>query len=453
MNKVNNIASNLVSLRNKPRARPSGERPSLVDRKRPFFTGVDRFGINKWATYLGDPFHTLLNLPWWKFIIIFFTTYVLQFCGFAAIFLAFSNDCIKGIDGSFAHALWMSSRTASTLGFNQIYPEVTCVGPNLVVMIQVIVANLVNFIMLGLVFARFSAPFKRANSIQFSSLCTITRHSSGYWALTFRVANIRKHQLLKPEIKVLVTAIDSITPSNYVFEYLDVEAREMQQMNLQLGFPAHVVHVIKPGSPLFNLSLQEMDARMMEEMDARMMEVLVFVDGIDAMTSKAMQARRSYQPAEMAMNQQFLDLHLEMRGGKLGLDFGQFDATTCSTGDLLNEYQASPHLRGMNMPEVQHHMQHMRHLTFKRLTEQAASSSSSSGASRPAPVAVPPAAAAAAAAGVTSGSVQQGLAAGLPGQPLASSPAGAAAAGVGVGAGAAGLFTSVELGNMRSSQS
>jgi hypothetical protein len=65
MNKVNNLASNLVSLRNKPRARPSGERPSLVDRKRPFFTGVDRFGINKWSTYLGDPFHTLLNLPWW----------------------------------------------------------------------------------------------------------------------------------------------------------------------------------------------------------------------------------------------------------------------------------------------------------------------------------------------------------------------------------------------------
>ena len=42
----------------------------------------------------------------------------------------------------------------------------------------------------------------------------------------------------------------------------------------------------------------------LQEMDARMMEVLVFVDGIDAMTSKAMQARRSYQPAEMAMNQQ-----------------------------------------------------------------------------------------------------------------------------------------------------
>ncbi|KAF8073224.1 GapC [Scenedesmus sp. PABB004] len=414
----------LTSLRNKPRARAGGERPSLLDRRRPFFTGVDRFGINKWATYLGDPFHTLLNLPWWKFIIIFFATYVLQFITFALIYLAFPPTCVVGINGSFAHALWMSSRTASTLGFNQIYPEITCVGPNIVV----IASSLINFIMLGLVFARFSAPFKRANSIQFSSLCTITRHASGVWALTFRVANIRKHQLLKPEIRVLVTAIDSITPSNYVFEYLDVEAVAAQQMNLQLGFPAHVVHLIKPSSPLYNLSLQEMDARMME--------VLVFVDGIDAMTSKAMQARRSYEPAEMRMNEQFLDLHLEMRGGKLGLDFGQFDATTCSTGDLLNEYQASPHLKGLNMPDVQHHMQHMRHLTFKRLTEQAggrpggAGPSGSGGAGGSAGGAAP----------APAGQQQQlGLGLGVGGLAGLPSPAGA-------GAGAGGMFSSVELG-------
>lgn len=67
---------------------------------------------------------------------------------------------------------------------------------------------------------------------------------------------MRKHQLLQPDIKVLVTAIDSITPSNYVFEYLEIESVEMQEMNLQLGFPAHVVHIVKPGSPLYNLSLQ-----------------------------------------------------------------------------------------------------------------------------------------------------------------------------------------------------
>jgi hypothetical protein len=39
-------------------------------------------------------------------------------------------------------------------------------------------------------------------------------------------------------------------------------------------------------------------------MDARMMEVLVFVDGVDAMTSKVMQARRNYMPSEMMLNEQ-----------------------------------------------------------------------------------------------------------------------------------------------------
>lgn len=43
---------------------------------------------------------------------------------------------------------------------------------------------------------------------------------------------------------------------------------------------------------------------LLQEMDARMMEVLVFVDGVDAMTSKVMQARRSYEPSEMMLNEQ-----------------------------------------------------------------------------------------------------------------------------------------------------
>lgn len=54
----------------------------------------------------------------------------------------------------------------------------------------------------------------------------------------------------------MMTAVDSITPSNYVFEYLEMEAAEMQQMNLQLGFPGNMVHIIRPNSPLYNLSLQ-----------------------------------------------------------------------------------------------------------------------------------------------------------------------------------------------------
>ncbi len=94
---------------------------------------------------------------------------------------------------------------------------------------------------------------------------------------------------------MVVTAVDSITPSNYLFEHLKLEGAYQQETNLELGFPANLVHVIRPDSFLYNLSLLEMDTRMME--------VLVFVDGIDAMTSKHMSARFSYASAEILLNQ------------------------------------------------------------------------------------------------------------------------------------------------------
>ncbi len=251
--------------------------------------------------------------------------------------------------------------------------------------------------MLGVVFARFSAPFKRASTVRFSTVAVISRHPSGYWALTLRVANLRKHQILQPAVRLVrgpaaaapaarragrfaawegggtrgarvrkaraaqepirqsiaprvgspehlwtkgtvrvrrtaellacvpaqvVTAVDSITPSYYHHEQLQIEGaykqvrapctrfspgaqhdqegrRQLrpsygvrepcylaapscavldathavaaavavaraQLTNLELGFPAHISHVITPDSFLYNLSLLEMDTRMME---------------------------------------------------------------------------------------------------------------------------------------------------------------------------------------------
>jgi hypothetical protein len=109
----------------------------------------------------------------------------------------------------------------------------------------------------------------------------VNRLPSGQWALKLKVANERKHQILNPNMKMLLTAIDSITPDKYVFEYLAIEQLDAQQTNIQLGFPATLTHIIRPGSPLYSLSL--------EEMRARMMEIIVFVDGVDSMTSKMMQ--------------------------------------------------------------------------------------------------------------------------------------------------------------------
>ncbi len=68
---------------------------------------------------------------------------------------------------------------------------------------QVIASSLINFIMLGVVFARFSAPFKRASTVRFSKVAVIHRHPSGFWALTLRVANLRKQQILQPAVRMV----------------------------------------------------------------------------------------------------------------------------------------------------------------------------------------------------------------------------------------------------------
>ena len=81
---------------------------------------------------------------------------------------------------------------------------------------------------------------------------------------------------------------------------------------------------------------------------------------------------------------------------------------------LVNEYERSPQLAGMSMPELQNHMSHLRHLTFKRLTEQMPGRKTGPGA------------------GSTGG---------------ADGP-GAAAAGAGTSAGSPGFGGSVELGHI-----
>lgn len=55
------------------------------------------------------------------------------------------------------------------------------------------------------------------------------RHpASGHWCLSLRVANIRKHQILKPSLRMVLTAVDSITPSNYLFEHLPIDSLHTQ---------------------------------------------------------------------------------------------------------------------------------------------------------------------------------------------------------------------------------
>jgi len=303
-------------------------------------------------------------------------------------------------------------------------PLPTCPWVNLLVMLQVITCSLINFIMLGLVFARFSAPGKRARSIRFARYAVVRRWRGGsapasgaqsalsvasdaaagldaqqqqqqqgqqhshqqhqnqqqqqnqqnhqnahhrqhhhphhhpqheiWWAVEVRVANLRKHTLLAPDVRMFVASLDSVDPGRFALDQLEVEAPQRQLLALSLGLAATVTHVVRPTSPLYNLSLAEMEARLFE--------LLVFVDGTDAMTSRQMQARHSYSLGEdgVLAGRAHAGMHLGLRrGGKLGLDFARFDETVPEEEGGGGGGGGGAVASGVEL----------RHLTFRRLAE------------------------------------------------------------------------------------
>ncbi len=62
--------------------------PSLIDRASPHFSGIKRWGVPKLSAFMADPFHTLLNLTWPRFIFVFFMTYMMEYLVFAFVFYA-----------------------------------------------------------------------------------------------------------------------------------------------------------------------------------------------------------------------------------------------------------------------------------------------------------------------------------------------------------------------------
>ena len=254
---------------------------------------------------------------------------------------------------NFGHAFWFSFWTASTIGYSgdTLYPNPDCDVFNLIVMINIIFANLLDYCLMGVVFARFAAPMPKAKAIRFSSKAVLYQTDpSSYWRLSFRVANIRKHSILMPEITVFLAIPDQPadpTNSDLNFEQLLLHNEQCQAVNLKLGLLATVVHIIDPMSPLFHLSL--------EDMEARGMEVLCFLDGMDPMTSNNMQARHSYRPSEIRMNERLNAIEIQSRRGKFGLDFTQFDLTNAgaSSGvDLRAHMMNAARLRSQKMASL-----------------------------------------------------------------------------------------------------
>ena len=200
-------------------------------------------------------------------------------------------------------------------------------------MIEVLCALLMQASLLGLVFARFSAPGARASAIRFSSILACFRGSDGMRRLAFRVANVRKHQVLQPEVRMLLLHKEKLSNGKQEYRYHELALNHISGGHqLWLGVPSIVSHTIDPSSPLWGVSRAQLEKNTDE------IEFVVLLDGIDETTSTVLQARHSYSPANIQWNREFAGvLQRSQRTGSLGADFSCFDLTRLAAEDQSGE--------------------------------------------------------------------------------------------------------------------
>ncbi|GAX76183.1 hypothetical protein CEUSTIGMA_g3627.t1 [Chlamydomonas eustigma] len=316
--------------------------------------GIERYGLSIFQTFFhyiwNDLFTTLLTAPRLRFILIFFAVYFAVYFTFAIIYIMFPGSCMNDTSRDFGHTFWFSFNTASTIGYSgDLYPNPDCDLFYLIIMVEIITATMLDYLLMGVVFARFSAPLPKAQAIRFSTKAVLYQHQErqNLWCLSFRIANIRKHCLLSPKISLLLAVPESSPDSSNAalrFIKLDVWDVITQVTNIKLGLPATIVHLVTPSSPLFDISL--------EQMEQRGFELFCFLDGMDPMTSNSLQARHSYRPADIRINEQFTVIELQAnKHGQMGLNFNQFDQTAPARKPDMDPKEAE-HLRSQTFRNI-----------------------------------------------------------------------------------------------------
>eukprot|EP01113_Clastostelium_recurvatum_P008311 TRINITY_DN1390_c1_g1_i5.p1 TRINITY_DN1390_c1_g1~~TRINITY_DN1390_c1_g1_i5.p1 ORF type:complete len:425 (+),score=78.70 TRINITY_DN1390_c1_g1_i5:1234-2508(+) len=241
------------------------------------------------SLYFADPFHTLVDMPWVRLLSFVVGCTFLLWCFFAFLYMSCGNTCLSGHNTGLARIFdyfFFSVQTQTTIGFGDMIP--TSMLSNWIFVLQSIIGILWQSSIFGLIYTKFSRPTSRSESILFSDLAIISKRD-GILSLQLRVLNLRKHQVVDPQIDIIF-AHEACTlegEPHIKFQILDIP----DHCQPFIALPWTVVHPVKEDSPLYGKTLAWWESTHAE--------LLVIFRGIDAVTNGTFQARKSYTVNEL----------------------------------------------------------------------------------------------------------------------------------------------------------
>jgi inward rectifier potassium channel len=260
-------------------------------------------GIPVWERF--SLFHSMLNLPIWKFFGLIFIFYLSVNFVFAFIYFFLGKQEFQGITSVtpgtiFKEMYFFSTETFTTVGYGRVNPVGD--GANAVAAIESMAGFLSFAVATGLMYGRFSKP---KAFLMFSREALISPYRGGS-ALMFRFAAYKdNHTLTNVEIKVNV-ALQVIENDSPVYRFYDLDLERSRVESLPMNWT--VVHPITENSPIYGLDP--------DEMKKEDVEIYVLVRGFDDVYSNIVLQRTSYTYDEIVFNRKFVPMYRESENGR-----------------------------------------------------------------------------------------------------------------------------------------
>ena len=244
-----------------------------------------------------NAYHTLLSLSVGRLLGLVALVYLATNLLFAGLYWASGPAALSGASTSgaarFEDCFFFSVQTLATIGYGQLVPHTR--AANALVAVEALVGLLGFAVLSGLLFARFTRPSAK---IEFSNNLLLSPYGDG-WALMFRLANLRNHDL---------TDIHAVVSFARWVEKDGVRRRRFDQLALErnviIFMPLHwvLVHPITETSPLHGLT--------QETLVASDPEIVCLVSGHDETFAQTVHAKTSYDKADLVWGGRFRDMYL-----------------------------------------------------------------------------------------------------------------------------------------------
>jgi hypothetical protein len=249
-------------------------------------------------------YHTMIDMPNWKFMFILFSFYIIINFIFAVLYYAIGIEHLDGIAQSqsvltqFGQAYFFSAQTFTTVGYGHISP--TGFLTSALSAAEALIGLLSFAIATGLFFGRFSKP---TAFLKFSHNALISPYKEQK-ALMIRVVPFKNTNFTDAKAKVtLGMSVEENGTRTNKFYTLDLELDRINALSLSWT----LVHAITEESPLYNFT--EDDFKKTHG------EILVFITTFDDMFSNTVAARTSYTFNEIIYGAKFETMYNRSKDG------------------------------------------------------------------------------------------------------------------------------------------